>query len=168
MNKVILIGRIGKDAETMTFDSGAVKVSFTMATSEKYKGKDGQLNEATEWHNIEMWGDRALKLSQYLLKGKQVMIEGKLRYNEYEKDGVKRKVALVSCQQLEFLGDKQRDGQQAPQAQQSVQQQTQQPAYVHHSAPQQPDPTRQFPPVPQQQGFSIPPDEYVGNDDLPF
>ena len=167
MNKVILIGRIGKDAETMTFDSGAVKVSFTMATSEKYKGRDGQPNEATEWHNIEMWGDRAIKLSQYLLKGKQVMVEGKLRYNEYEKDGVKRKVALVSCQQLEFLGDKQRDGQQAQQSpQQPVQQQP--VPYVHHAAPQQPDPTGQFPPVPQQQGFCIPPEEYAGDDELPF
>lgn len=167
MNKVILIGRIGKDAEVKTFDGGAVKVSFTMATSEKYKGKDGQLNEATEWHNIEMWGDRALKLSQYLLKGKQVMVEGKLRYNEYEKDGVKRKVALVSCQQLEFLGDRQH-AQQAPQ-QYAVPQASVQQTYVRQAAPQQQDPTSQFPPIPQQQqGYSIPPDEYVGNDDLPF
>lgn len=194
MNKVILVGRIGKDAEVKTFDGGAVKVSFTMATSEKYKGKDGQLNEATEWHNIEMWGERAQKLSQYLLKGKQVMVEGKIHYREYEKDGVKRWATSINCQQLEFMGDKPKDGQQGQQqmaglattvVQHHQQQQyppqgyAQQPQYAPQYAQGQPaqpqyqqqpaygDPTQQFPPM-QQQVANIPPEEYVGNDDLPF
>ena len=165
MNKVILIRRIGKDAEIMNFDSGAVKVSFTMATSEKYLGKDGQLNEATEWHNIEMWGERAQKLSQYLLKGKQVMVEGRLRYNEYEKDGVKKKVAYVSCQQVEFLGDRQKDGQQAQQPQ--TQQPAVQHAYAQKPSTQQQEQTRRLDAVPQQ-AFNDHGGEFIGDDDLPF
>ena len=196
MNKVILVGRIGKDAEVKTFDGGAVKVSFTMATSEKFKAKDGSgvMQEQTEWHNIEMWGERAQKLSQYLLKGKQVMVEGKIHYREYEKDGVKRWATSISCQQLEFMGDKPKDGQQGqPQmagpattvVQHHQQQQyppqgyVQQPQYAPQYTQGQPaqpqyqqqpaynDPTQQFPPM-QQQVANIPPEEYVGNDDLPF
>ena len=138
MNKAILTGRLGKDAEVRKFDGGAVKVSFTMATSEKHKDKNGNTVENTEWHNVEMWGERAEKLSQYLAKGKQVLVEGRIHYDEYEKDGVKRRTTAIVCSNLEFLGDKQQGGQQPAQQQQYQQQNPQwQGQAQQQSAPQQ-------------------------------
>lgn len=171
MNKVILIGRIGKDAEVRKFESGAVKVTFTMATSEKYKGKDGNMVEQTEWHNVEMWGERAGKVAPYLLKGTQVMVEGKIRYDEYEKDGVKRRATSIACREFEFLSSKKQDGQQA-QSQQTdarYQYQQQQPQTYTQPTPvrQQPTPG-DLPPIPEPQRIEPPMDDTAFSDDLPF
>jgi single-strand DNA-binding protein len=108
MNKVILIGRLGKDAEVKRTEGGAVRVTFTIATSEKFTDKHGNRVENTEWHNVKAWGERWEKLAQYLTKGKQLMVDGKLRYREFEENGQKRRFSEVEARNMELLsgGDK--------------------------------------------------------------
>lgn len=108
MNKVILIGRLGKDAEVKRIEGGAVRVTFTLATSEKYTDKGGNRVESTEWHKVMAWGERWEKLAQYLTKGKQLMVEGKLKYREFEENGQKRRFSEVEARNMELLssGDK--------------------------------------------------------------
>jgi single-strand DNA-binding protein len=97
INRVILIGNLGKDPEVMTFESNNKKASFSLATTESYKDKSGNWVEQTEWHNIVLWGFLAEKK---LLKGDQVYIEGKIRSRSWDdKDGNKRYIT-------EILGDK--------------------------------------------------------------
>lgn len=110
MNRAILIGRIGRDAETRSFDSGAVKISFSLATSERRRNKDGETVENTEWHTVEMWGERAQKLAQFLTKGKQVMVEGAIRYSQIEENGVKRYFTAINASNVEFLSSVQQQG----------------------------------------------------------
>jgi len=97
VNKVILIGRLGKDAETKFTPSGMAKTSFTLATN--YNRKDpqtGDWKEETDWHNVSIW--KAENLANYLLKGKQVFVEGRLTSRSYDdKDGNKRYFTEVVC-----------------------------------------------------------------------
>lgn len=91
INKAILVGRLGKDPELRALQSGAQVCSFTLATSETWKDKQGQKQEKTEWHNIVVFNESLAKLaSQYLKKGSRVYIEGQIRTRKYEKDGVDR------------------------------------------------------------------------------
>jgi len=88
INKVTLIGRLGKDPEKKTLPSGAAFVRFTIATNESYKDKDGEWKDNTEWHNIIMWRELAERAERQLKKGGLVFIEGKITYQKYEdKDG---------------------------------------------------------------------------------
>ena len=103
MNRAILTGRIGKDAETKKFESGNVKVTFSIATTEKHKGKDGNVNETTEWHSIVMWGERAEKISQYLTKGKLVLVEGRVSPGRYEAEGAVKFAPFINAINVEFL-----------------------------------------------------------------
>jgi len=102
MNKVTLLGRIGKDPETRTFENGSV-TSFPMATSESYKDKEGNRKEKTEWHNISAWGKLGEIIAQYFKKGDPILIEGKITYREYEKDGNKRFITEIIANSFEFL-----------------------------------------------------------------
>ncbi|MCK9163461.1 MAG: single-stranded DNA-binding protein [Bacteroidales bacterium] len=97
VNKVILIGNLGKDPEIIVFD-GIKKASFTLATSESYKNKDGEKIEQTEWHNIICWRNLADNAEKILKKGMHIYVEGKLRNNHWEdKDGNKRhSIAIVA------------------------------------------------------------------------
>jgi single-strand DNA-binding protein len=91
VNKVILVGRLGKDPELRNFENGGSLASFTMATSETYKDKiTGEKKEITEWHNIVLRKGLAEVASKYLHKGDMVYIEGKLRTRSWEKEGVTR------------------------------------------------------------------------------
>jgi single-strand DNA-binding protein len=91
VNKVILVGRLGKDPEVRNLENGAVVANFTMATSETYKDKtSGERKEITEWHNIVLWRGLAEIAAKYLHKGDMVYIEGKLRTRSWEKEGVTR------------------------------------------------------------------------------
>jgi single-strand DNA-binding protein len=91
VNKVILVGRLGKDPEVRNLENGATVANFTMATSETYKDKTtGDRKEITEWHNIVLWRGLADIAAKYLHKGDQVYIEGKLRTRSWEKEGVTR------------------------------------------------------------------------------
>ena len=110
MNKVVLLGRLGGDAELKVTQGGQAVSKFSLATSEKWKDKDGELQERTEWHRCVFWGDRAKKLNQYLTKGKQILVEGSIRYGSYEKDGVKMYTTDINVMNVEFAGDAKNGG----------------------------------------------------------
>lgn len=90
VNKVILVGRLGKDPEVRHLEGGVAVASFSIATSETYTNKEGARVEQTEWHNIVLWRGLAEVAGKFLSKGKMVYIEGKLRTRSYEKNGEKR------------------------------------------------------------------------------
>lgn len=113
LNKVMLIGRCGKDAEVRTVGDNKV-ASFTLATTEKYKDRNGQLQENTEWHNIVIWGKLADVAERYVQKGTQLFIEGKIKTEKYSgNDGVEKYTTKVYASSMQLLGGKQ-DGQSAP------------------------------------------------------
>ena len=97
VNKVILVGNLGRDAELKYTPSGAAVSNFSIATSESWKDKNsGERKEKTEWHRIVLWGKTAENLSQYLLKGKQIFVEGRLETRQWEdKEGQKRSTTEV-------------------------------------------------------------------------
>ncbi len=90
INKVILVGNLGADPEIRTFDQGIKKASFSLATSESYKDKEGNRVDQTEWHNISLWRGLAEVAEKYLHKGSKIYLEGKIRTRSYEKDGIKK------------------------------------------------------------------------------
>jgi single-strand DNA-binding protein len=105
VNKVILVGNLGRDAELRYTPGGAAVAKFSIATTEMWNDKAGQRQERTEWHNIDLWGKQAETLSEYLVKGKQVYVEGRLQTDEYtDKEGVKRKSTKVRCDRVVLLG----------------------------------------------------------------
>jgi single-strand DNA-binding protein len=104
VNKVILVGNLGRDAELRYTPGGAAVSKFSIATTEIWNDKSGQRQERTEWHNIDLWGKQAESLSGYLVKGKQVYVEGRLQTDEYtDKDGNKRKTTRVRCDRVVLL-----------------------------------------------------------------
>lgn len=108
VNKVILVGRLGKDPEVRNLENGATVANFTIATSESYKDKTtGEKKEITEWHNIVMWRGLAEIAAKYLHKGDQVYIEGKLRTRSWEKEGITRYTTEVVADQMTMLGSRQ-------------------------------------------------------------
>lgn len=105
VNKVILVGRLGKDPEVRNLENGAVVANFTMATSESYKDKTtGDRKEITEWHNIVLWRGLAEIAAKYLHKGDMVYIEGKLRTRSWEKEGVTRYTTEIIGDNMTMLG----------------------------------------------------------------
>lgn len=106
INKVILVGHLGKDPEVRHLDGGVTVASFPLATSETYN-KDGKRVEQTEWHNIVLWRGLAEVASKYLQKGKLVYIEGKLRTRSFEdKEKVKKYVTEIVADNFTMLGRK--------------------------------------------------------------
>ena len=103
LNKVQLIGNLGKDPELKYTPSGVAVATFSIATSESWKDQDGNQQEKTEWHNIVAWRKLAEICGEYLKKGKKVYLEGKLQTRNYEKDGVKRYVTEIVADQLIML-----------------------------------------------------------------
>lgn len=107
VNKVILIGRLGKDPEVRNLDNGVSVANFTMATSESYKDKTtGEKKEVTEWHNIVLWRGLAEISQKYLHKGDLVYIEGKLRTRSWEKEGVTRYTTEIVADNMTMLGSR--------------------------------------------------------------
>src|SRR5581483_6072517 len=107
VNKVILLGRLGKEPESRTLESGTMVVNFTIATSEVYKDRvTGERKEVTDWHNVVLWRGLAETASKYLHKGDQVYIEGKMRTRSWEKDGVTRYTTEVIGDNMTLLGTK--------------------------------------------------------------
>ena len=106
INRVILVGHLGKDPEVRHLDGGVTVASFPLATSETYN-KDGRKIEQTEWHNIVMWRGLADIASKYLQKGKLVYIEGKLRTRSFEdKEGHKKYTTEIVAENFTMLGRK--------------------------------------------------------------
>lgn len=107
VNKVILVGRLGKDPEVRHLESGAAVANFPMATSETYKDKQGNKQESTEWHNIVLWRGLAEIAEKYLTKGNLVYIEGKLKTRNWQdKDGNTRYTTEVVGDNMTMLGSK--------------------------------------------------------------
>src|SRR6187401_2877877 len=107
VNKVILVGRLGKDPDVRNLENGATVANFTLATSESYKDRTtGEKKEVTEWHNIVLWRGLAEVAQKYLHKGDMVYIEGKLRTRSWEKDGVTRYTTEVVADNMNMLSGK--------------------------------------------------------------
>lgn len=128
VNKVILIGHLGKDPEVRRLENGDAVANFSLATSETWKDRNtGEKKEKTEWHNVVTWRKLAEVVEKYVKKGTQVYIEGKLQTRSWEKDGVTRYTTEILCNNLTMLGGGQQAQQAAPQAQEQAQQTTAQP-----------------------------------------
>ena len=105
VNKVILIGNLGKDPEVQTFDNGIKKATFSLATTEKFKNKEGVLAEETEWHKVVVWRKLAEIAEAYLRKGSLLFVEGRLRTHSWDdKDGNKRYTTEVIADTFTMLG----------------------------------------------------------------
>lgn len=105
VNKVILLGHLGKDPEVKKLDSGKSVANFSLATSEVYKNKEGEKVTNTEWHNIVLWSPLAEIAESYLKKGSQLYLEGKISNRSYEdKDGIKKYISEVVGRDITLLG----------------------------------------------------------------
>ncbi len=105
VNKVILIGRLGADPEVRYTPSGTPVANFRIATSENWTDKQGQKQERTEWHRIVVWSKLAELCGEYLSKGRQVYVEGRLQTRQWDdRDGNKRYTTEIQAQQVTFLG----------------------------------------------------------------
>jgi single-strand DNA-binding protein len=107
LNKVLIIGNLGKDPEVRFTPGGRAVARFPVATSEVWSDQEGQRQERTEWHNVVVWGKQAETCGQYLSKGRQVFLEGSIRSRQYDdKDGNKRYITEVIAQRVQFLGSR--------------------------------------------------------------
>lgn len=107
VNKVILVGNLGKDPELRYTPSGAAVATFSLATTERFKDRDGNRQEKTEWHNIVAWRQLAEICGKFLHKGKQVYIEGKIQTRSYDdRDGNKRYITEIVADQMQMLGSR--------------------------------------------------------------
>ncbi len=105
VNKAILIGNLGKDPEVRFTPNGQAVAKFSIATTEKWRDQQGAMQERTEWHNIVVWGKQAEACGQYLSKGRQVFVEGRITNRSYDdKDGNKRYISEIIAQNVRFLG----------------------------------------------------------------
>ena len=106
VNKVILIGNLGRDPEVRSTPSGQPVANFTLATSRRWRDKGGQKQEQTEWHQVVVWGKQAEIAGQYLTKGKQIYLEGRLQTRSWDdkNSGEKRYRTEVICDNFQMLG----------------------------------------------------------------
>ena len=117
INKVILVGNVGKDPVIRYFDKGVAKVTFPLATSETYTSQQGETITSTEWHNIVLWRGLAEVAESYLKKGNSIFIEGKIRTRDWtDKDGNKRYTTEIVADNMVMLGGRreQSDGSYSP------------------------------------------------------
>ena len=128
LNKVMLIGNVGKEPEFKSTPNGTAIVTLPLATTEKWTDKQGQKQEKTEWHRVTLYNRLAELAGQYVQKGSKLYIEGKIVTNSYEKDGEKRYSTEIIANSMQFLSSSQQS-QQAPK-----------PAPQHHQPSAQPDP----------------------------
>jgi single-strand DNA-binding protein len=109
VNKVILIGNLGKDPELRYTPGGKAVASFSLATTERWRDSEGVMQDKTEWHNIVVWGRQAETAKEYLAKGRQVYIEGRIQTRSWEdKDGNTRYTTEIVAQRLQFLGSREK------------------------------------------------------------
>lgn len=105
VNKVILIGNLGRDPEVRTLESGAKVANFSLATTESYRNREGERVEHTEWHNLVLWRGLAEIAEKYLSKGNSIYVEGRIRARSYEdKDKVKKYITEIQVDNLNMLG----------------------------------------------------------------
>ena len=144
LNKVMLIGNVGQDPNVRTLENGKV-ASISLATSERYKDRNGEQKEVTEWHNVQVWGKTAEFVENYVHKGDQLFVEGQIRSRKYtDRDGVERSVTEIRADNVQRIGGQRRDD-------------------------ANPQPTRQSSrPAPRQQAPAPAPETENFTDDLPF
>jgi single-strand DNA-binding protein len=104
VNKVILVGNVGKDPEVKYLEGGVAVAKLPLATSETYKNRDGQKVEQTEWHNIVLWRGLAEIAEKYVRKGNKLYIEGKIRTRSYEENNVKKYFTEIVADNMTMLG----------------------------------------------------------------
>lgn len=160
-NKVLLIGNVGRDPEVRHLESGVAVASFTLATTERYKDRNGVMQDQTEWHNVVCWRNLAELSEKYISKGSQIFVEGKIRTRSWsDQTGQKRYTTEIVADNIRLLG-KRADAPQQGGYQQAPQSQGYQPqGFQGQPAQQMQRPVSQ----PQIPDFSI--DEV--SDDLPF
>lgn len=135
VNKVILVGNLGKDPELRYTASGTAVCNFSLATTESYKDRDGNKQEKTEWHNLVVWRQLAEICGKYLTKGKQIYIEGKLQTRKWEdRDGNTRYSTEIVVDQMQMLGRAGDDNNAGPR--QETRQESRQEPSMDQSAPQ--------------------------------
>ncbi len=118
INKVILVGNVGKDPEIKYLDGGVAVARFSLATTESYKNKEGLKVETTEWHNIVLWRGLAEVAEKYVRKGKMLYIEGKIRTRQYGEENNKKYFTEIVADQMTMLGGPRTDNPEpAPNAQ---------------------------------------------------
>ena len=106
-NSVKLIGRIGQDPEVRTLDKGSKVASFSLATEDNYIDKDGNKQKQTQWHNLIAWGKLAERAEKYLKKGKEIAIDGRITYRNWEdKNGVKHTTTEIVASEILMVGEK--------------------------------------------------------------
>ena len=116
LNKVILIGRLGREPELRYMANGEAVCNFSVATSESWKDKNGQRQESTEWHNVTMYRKLAEIAGKYLTKGSQVYLEGKIQSRKYQgKDGIERTAYDIIANEMKMLVGRNDSGQQSAQ-----------------------------------------------------
>jgi single-strand DNA-binding protein len=157
VNKVILLGHLGKDAETKFTPNGTARTTFTLATSRRWKDQQsGEWKDVTDWHNIVLW--RAENLTNYLQKGKQVYIEGRIESRSWDdKEGQKRYITEIVSEELILLGGGRGDSGSGPGGGDYSQQPVSMPRSARPAAPSAPP--------------SAPPDDFnqgITDDDVPF
>ncbi len=152
VNKVILIGRLGKDPEVKYTPSGAPVAKFSLATDEVFKDRSGEQQRRTEWHNIVAWNKLAEICGEYLTKGKQVYIEGSIRSRQWEDQaGNKRTSYEIVAREMKMLGSKA---------------DTERAAAATTERPASPGPTPSEPRA--SEPDSQPPDTQITDEDIPF
>lgn len=104
VNKVILVGNVGKDPEVRYLEGGVATARFPLATSESYKNREGQKIETTEWHNIVLWRGLAEVAEKYVRKGKQLYIEGRIRTRSYGEENNKKWITEIVADTMTMLG----------------------------------------------------------------
>jgi single-strand DNA-binding protein len=105
VNKAILIGNLGKDPELRYTPSGQAVASFPLATTERFKDKDGNWQERTDWHNIVVWGRQGETVKEYLKKGRSTYVEGRIQTRSYDdRDGNKKWITEIVASRVQFLG----------------------------------------------------------------
>jgi len=105
VNKVILVGNLGRDAELRYTPGGAAVATLNLATTEVWNDRNNQRQEKTEWHRVVLWGKQAESLQEYLTKGKQIYIEGRLQTRQWDdKDGNKRYTTEIKADRITLLG----------------------------------------------------------------
>jgi single-strand DNA-binding protein len=103
MNTIHILGRLGKDPETRQVGETSV-TNFSVATTERYKDRQGNRQEKTQWHTVSFWGKQGEIIAQYFNKGDQIQVTGTMEYRKWEKDGVNRVSAEIKGQSFNFIG----------------------------------------------------------------
>lgn len=126
VNKVIILGKLGKDPELKYTANSNPVCKFTVATSETWKDKSGQKQTKTEWHNIVVWGKQAESCNTYLSKGRDVFLEGAIETRSYEdKNGVKKYITEINAKRVQFVGSADKKATQEPATMQDMQKELQ-------------------------------------------